>query len=165
MDDEAAKAIGVQLVARYAEVRSGPMRDDPICNEALGVDAIGFRAFGSMAIGVVITPWFMNLIVVGGARETAPPSPGGTLRVALPAGDAAFICGELDGIGPVYSCSLFSPMFGFVDMETARATAQAAMAALFDPTLMKEGAPARSAELDRRAVLRGAIKPGGEARP
>jgi [NiFe] hydrogenase assembly HybE family chaperone len=159
MDADAAGALGATLAARYAAIHAGPMRDMPVCNEALTVAPVGFRPFGDGAAGIVITPWFMNLVIVGAlARDVAA---GARRLVALPAGDVDFVAGMLDGFGPLLCCSIFSPMFDFPDMATADATAQEAMAALFDPALLDNAAPATARRLDRRALLLG----HREARP
>ena len=34
----------------------------PICNAALDVAAEGFRVHAGRAVGVVVTPWFMNFV-------------------------------------------------------------------------------------------------------
>jgi [NiFe] hydrogenase assembly HybE family chaperone len=154
MDDAAAKAIGERLAAYYAKVWAGPMRSVPICNDALAVEAIGFRAYGESAVGVVVTPWFMNLVIVADA-----PTSGASVRVALPAGDVECAPARLDGFPDMLSCSLFSPMSEFSDMGTARVAAGEAMRALFDPELLSEAekpAP-EPAALDRRALLRGRL--------
>ncbi len=153
MDDEAAKKIGEKLAALYAAVRAGSMRDMPICNDALGVEAIGFRAFGESAVGVVVTPWFMNLIV---APED-PLASSSPVRVALPAGDVECAPASLDGFGSILACSLFSPMFECSEMSAAREAAREAMKALFDPGLLDEQPAQKTPALDRRAVLRGRL--------
>ena len=41
------------------------MRDLPIYNDKVAIEAIGFRPFGEAELlGVVLTPWFMNLIML-----------------------------------------------------------------------------------------------------
>lgn len=146
MDDDAARALGDRLVARYLEISNGPMRDVPICNPALSVEAVGFRAQGDVAVGVVITPWFMNLLVL---QEPAPEQ-GRSYVISLPAGDVACVGGLLEGFGPLRACSLFSPMFDFADMEAARQVATETLALLLTPP-----APHEAPALDRRALLRG----------
>jgi [NiFe] hydrogenase assembly HybE family chaperone len=155
MDDDAARAIGDRLAARYVEIGDGPMRDVPICNSALAVEAIGFRAHGDAAVGVVVTPWFMNLLVLS---EPAPEQ-GRTYVVALPAGDVACVGGFLEAFGPLRACSLFSPMFDFADMDAARQVATETLALLFAPP-----APPEALALDRRALLRGKFSRPEEAR-
>jgi [NiFe] hydrogenase assembly HybE family chaperone len=56
----------------------------------------------------------------------------------FPAGVFEFIAGREDTLGEYLTCSLFSPMFEFADHETARLTAAAARAALFDATNLEQ---------------------------
>ncbi|WP_416798748.1 [NiFe]-hydrogenase assembly chaperone HybE [Ciceribacter azotifigens] len=154
-----AHQLGQRLEDCYRQVHVTAMADVPICNPALGVAATGFRTFGGRAFGIVTTPWFMNLVAVDlpdGAPPTAAVS-GTTLRVGLPAGEVEFITGELDGIGRIDSCSLFSPVFEFTTMEAALATAEGAMRALFDPSTL-EPPPAPPVAVNRRDLLRGQIR-------
>ncbi|WP_363345711.1 [NiFe]-hydrogenase assembly chaperone HybE [Methylocystis echinoides] len=164
MRDEAAQAIGARLASLYAEIRSGPMQGVSICNAALDVEAVGFRGFGERALGVIVTPWFMNLVLAAAPDSPQEGRPGGRLSITLPAGDVEFICGALEGFGVIYSCSLFSPMFGFADMAAARETAAAAISALFNPAMLDELGPA-PASVDRRALLRGQLVSAKEAPP
>ncbi len=50
----------------------------------------------------------------------------------FPAGVFEFIGGRDPALGDYQACSLFSPMFEFTDQHGARATALAALDALFD---------------------------------
>jgi [NiFe] hydrogenase assembly HybE family chaperone len=159
MDDDAARAIGEQLAARYREIDDGPMRDMPVCNPALRVEAVGFRAHDGAAVGIIVTPWFMNLVVADGR---ASPQ-GQSSVVALPAGDVACVGGNLEGFGPLRACSLFSPMFEFADADAARQVATETIALLFAPPAPEEGA-SEAPGLDRRALLRGRLATP-EARP
>ncbi|GLI92604.1 [NiFe]-hydrogenase assembly chaperone HybE [Methylocystis echinoides] len=153
MDDDAARAIGARLAEIYEGIWVGPMQDVPICNDALGVAAVGFRAHGDAAIGIVVTPWFMNLIVV---EEKAKGGMGQTVPAAVPAGDVDCVTGWLEGFGALRACSLFSPMFQFAQMAIAVDVAEAAMTAFFTPPPREErSAPAQS--LDRRALLKGRL--------
>ncbi len=161
MDDDAAREVGARLATLYAAVHRGPMRDAPICNDALNVEAIGFRAFEDRAVGVVVTPWFMNVVATGAKDFSA----GARQRLALPAGDVEFALSEMEGFGCILSCSLFSPMFDFADMTAAREVAREAMAALFNPALLDDSARKTASEMNRRALFRGAFGGREEAQP
>ncbi len=156
--DRDAAAWGDLLAASYREIGDRAMRDLPIYNGALGVEAIGFRPFNGTMVGIMVTPWFMNVVMPASAmRET---SSGATVRIRFPAGDIEFTLGEVGQMGRVASCSLFSPMFEFADMAAARATAEAALAELMLPDDSEEAvrrrAPATS-QIDRRNFLRGSL--------
>jgi [NiFe] hydrogenase assembly HybE family chaperone len=147
-----AQAIGEALAACYREIEATAMRDAPICNAALQVVAIGFRDFDGYAVGIVLTPWFLNLVVA--ELPSSAMLPIGALRLAFPAGAIDFTVTELAGFGRLASCSLFSPLFDFPDQETARAVSQAALDALFNLELHAANSESRRS-LDRRAFLSG----------
>lgn len=122
---------GLERVFRHIETER--MQGLPILNPALQVRAIGFQEWQGHCLGILITPWFMNLMLL--------PSEGDDwleLRIGdkqlhqLPSGPYEFILGEEPGVGRYQMCSLFSPVFEFADQETAEATAVAAMTALMD---------------------------------
>jgi len=130
-----APAIGQRLAAHYRLIAER-LADLPIVNPRLAVEAIGFRLHQGWAVGVMITPWFMNVVVAAlGEGPPLPPGlPGGGWQLLLPAGPIGLTIGELDGFGRIDAASLFSPMHAFPDPATARATAATAIAALFTPS-------------------------------
>lgn len=153
--EEEALAIGARLAAIYSDVYVRAMRDVPICNAALEVEAIGFRPYGALALGIVVTPWFMNLVLAPRKEGALPDAAHGATRaVSLPAGRVDFITGVLDGFGPIWTCSLFSPMSEFLDHAAASATAEASLEELLAAPAIVDP-PAAQAGLDRRALLRG----------
>ena len=163
-DFDPAQALGRRLEDRYRHIHATAMADVPICNPALGVAATGFRTYGGRAFGVVTTPWFMNLVAAD-LPDGAPSAPvvmGTTVKVGLPAGEVDFIAGELDAIGRIDSCSLFSPVFEFATMEAALETAEEVARAFFDPATL-EPPPAPPAPVNRRDLLRGRFRRPGEA--
>jgi [NiFe] hydrogenase assembly HybE family chaperone len=162
--DESLNESVKRLAARYREIAATTMADVPICNAALGVEALGFRRWSGRALGMVVTPWFLNLTVFDAPdAEPAPPaSTGATIPLALPAGEVQLIVGELPGFGRVDICSLFSPMFEFADMAAAVETAREALRALLAPPSPPPGQQPKPA-FDRRAFLRGALAPPGQA--
>lgn len=155
--DAAALEIAAALVARYGHIARTSMADVPICNPALGVAATGFRAYGGRAVGVVTTPWFMNLVAAGlPGSEIDPVAPGQSVRLGLPAGEVEFIVGELEGVGRIDSCSLFSPVFEFSSLDEACDVAGEIMRTFFDPQAL-EPPPQPSARPSRRDLLRGRV--------
>jgi [NiFe] hydrogenase assembly HybE family chaperone len=153
-----AHAVGEQLAALYRDIHRAAMSGVPICNEALEVEAIGFRSFGAYALGVVVTPWFANIIVAATATSPEPLPQASAIRLRFPAGDVDFQASELAGFGRIASCSLFSPMTEFVDQAAARSAAQAALDALFDPRLLdapEQKEQSRERGVDRRALFGG----------
>ncbi|MGY3361997.1 [NiFe] hydrogenase assembly HybE family chaperone [Bradyrhizobium sp. GM0.4] len=156
--DAGAEAWGELLAGSYREIGERAMRDLPIYNDALGVEAVGFRWFNGTTIGIMVTPWFMNVVIPASAiaRDTSGPS----LRIRLPAGDVEFTVSEVGQMGRIASCSLFSPMFQFADIVAARATAKATFAELMLPANSEEAVRRRepaTSPIDRGNFLRGVL--------
>ncbi len=126
------------------------MKGLPIYNPTLAVEAIGFREYEGRHVGVVVTPWFMNLTVVPSAADETVWVSGGTVRMTFPSGEYDVLVSELADFGLIGTCSLFSPMSEFADHEAAQVAAKAAADALFQP---EEPAPAPT--YSRRTLLGG----------
>jgi [NiFe] hydrogenase assembly HybE family chaperone len=116
------------LETTFEHIRSTRMVDVPILNEAIGVEAVGFREIDEGLLGVLVTPWFMNLMLlpIEAAAWEGQRAGEKTLHT-LPAGCYEFISGYEDGVGDYRMCSLFSPMFEFADHDAAVETAAAVM--------------------------------------
>ncbi|MGL9622912.1 [NiFe]-hydrogenase assembly chaperone HybE [Bradyrhizobium sp. U531] len=158
-DPEAdAVAWGALLAESYRDIGERAMRDLPIYNDALGVEAIGFRRFNGTIVGIMVTPWFMNVVMP--ASAVAQAMSGTTVQIRFPAGNIEFTISEVGQMGRIASCSLFSPMFQFTNMAAARATAEAAIAELMLAGDSEEAVRRRepaTTPIDRRNFLRGAL--------
>ncbi len=134
-----AESLSRKLEAVFAKIERERMRDVPILNPALSVACIGMRPFEDDWLSVLVTPWFINLIMLpgseGGAEAWGSEGAGTKLMRQFPAGGFEFICASEDGIGPYRLCSLFSPVLEFESQEAALATAEASLGALFDASL------------------------------
>src|SRR5689334_7918989 len=62
------------------------MADLPVYNPKLTVQTTEFRRHGSWCVGVVVTPWFMNVVAVPDDPAVLPP-PGTVVTVKLPVGE------------------------------------------------------------------------------
>jgi len=123
------------------------MRNTPLLNPALSVQAIGFGRVEDDWIGVLITPWFMNLVLLPSATGGWCRLPAGTqFKQEFPFGGFMFTVANEARLGVYAQCSLFSPMFQFQDQAAAVAAAQSALNALLTPP----SAPA----LSRRDLFR-----------
>jgi [NiFe] hydrogenase assembly HybE family chaperone len=137
--DEQVLALAERLEAHFEGVWRRSMADVPICNPALSVASVGFREWNGQALGIVVTPWFMNIVLAPLEGSTPVDGKSGDSKsVWLPAGKVDFLVNELDGFAPMLMCSLFSPMDDFRDHEAAVATATAAMDALLDRQLLTD---------------------------
>ncbi|MEM9168471.1 MAG: [NiFe]-hydrogenase assembly chaperone HybE [Pseudomonadota bacterium] len=105
----------------------------PVHNGALDIALVGFRPHGDAFVGVVTTPWCMNVASL--PQDPDAPAPGalGSKRQhAFPSGGYTFVLGRMEGVGFVETCSLFSPMDEFADHAATLAAAQAAVDGLFE---------------------------------
>jgi [NiFe] hydrogenase assembly HybE family chaperone len=103
----------------------------PIYNPTLAVEAVGFREYEGRQVGVIVTPWFMNLTILPSAADLTTWVDGGTARIAFPSGQYDFVVGDLHGIGLIGTCSLFSTMTEFTDHEAAQVAAKSVAEAVF----------------------------------
>lgn len=135
------------LVAEFKEIFHSKMRDVPIVNHALHVEAVGFRVHEGRLLGVLVSPWFMNLVLLPAEGEDwSDLHPGAKEIIAFPSGAYEFIHNVRGMVGGYKACSLFSPMADFASQMNAIAVAREVMAALFDPE--------NRAETDRAAEIR-----------
>ncbi|MEI4484771.1 [NiFe]-hydrogenase assembly chaperone HybE [Frigidibacter sp. MR17.14] len=137
------------LVADFTEVWHAKMRDVPIVNKALHVEAVGFCEHEGRLLGVLLSPWFMNLVLLPAEGEDwSELRPGAKEHIAFPSGAYEFIHNRRELVGGYKACSLFSPMEEFSSQMQALEVARAVMGALFDPE--------NRAETDRADEIRAA---------
>lgn len=143
------------LEAAFRRIEAETMADVPILNPALTVEAVGFTRRQDRWLGIVITPWFMNLVLVPGAAESwQSVAPGLRLFRKFPSGDFAFLGSNEPEVGEFQSCSLFSPMGQFASQAEAREVALAALAALQAEPVAAAPAPSKQAFEDpKQAAL------------
>ncbi len=119
------------LESAFRHIARSRMAGVPILHPSLAVQAVGFApqaqaGGGGLALGVLITPWFMNLVQLplhADAVLELPP-PGLSQALEIGAWRFDFFGGEEEGLGRYAAASLFSPMAEFVDQAAAVATAR-----------------------------------------
>ena len=165
-----ALAARVQALATvHHEIARTRMQGLPVLHPALQVQAVGFErqpGAPAWALGVLVTPWFMNLVRLPMPAEAAPPATESTAPAGLAVGCTAprdlgghrfdFIGGFEAGLGAFEAASLFSPMFQFADQAAAVATAQAVLQLLREPA----AAPAAEAATPPAPVPAGPARRG-----
>jgi len=151
------------LQRRFVEIDEG-MRDLAIYNPAVEVEAFGFERFDDdWLIGVLITPWFMNLVLLPVAvREIEPNRYGTAHGFELPSGERSFLYNGDTAVGQFWGHSLHSPMVDFSTQAQARDEARSQLSEAMKPAaeiICSTGETAGQARgLSRRALLRG--RPG-----
>jgi [NiFe] hydrogenase assembly HybE family chaperone len=131
----------------FRDILRDRMQGLPFINPALSVQAIGFRRWNGNDIGILLTPWFMNLMLLPSHAASGQWRRGSETTHGFPAGEFGFVIGEEPGVGLYQMCSLFSPVFDFPDQITAVAVAEEILDQLF-----REPQPAG---MSRRQLLRG----------
>jgi|APMI01.1.fsa_nt_gi [NiFe] hydrogenase assembly HybE family chaperone len=140
-----------RIEAHYRGVARGAMADVPLCNPQLTVRLVRLVDWEGMRVGVLVTPWAINLMLLPGEAGWTPAEPLSTQRWRFPSGDYAFIHAEDVGFGPYQMCSLFSPALEFDSMEVACETAAAALLALLRaPLALSDALPAAEPASRRR---------------
>ena len=154
------------LTAAFERVHHKRMAGLPILHPCLSVAVIGARQWRQDWLGMLLTPWCMNLVIVPGSASTFVAGPVGSKQlIEFPAGTFEFIASDEAGIGAFAACSMFSPMQTFADQAAAVATAEAIMVALFEPepdgaqggSQVDVAAASNGAGISRRDLLRGRV--------
>ncbi|NDY89806.1 [NiFe]-hydrogenase assembly chaperone HybE [Ideonella livida] len=154
------------MEAHYRHIATTRMAGMPLLHPGLRVQALGFELQPAMvqenerlpwACGVLVTPWFMNLVrlpllrqdavaaVTAGwlaAGERAWRRLGGHELDFIGAFEGSGMAGEL---GALEVCSLFSPMQGFADHGAAVATGLEVLRQLRQAPMAGAAAPATPA--------------------
>ena len=108
------------LVARFETIRRTRMLGLPFLNPALAVEAVGFRPLNKHQLGVLITPWFMNLVLLPTIDAGSIFSAGSKITIRLPSGPIEFTAAHDDELGTYLTAALFSSVSDLPDQETAR---------------------------------------------
>ena len=89
------------LAAHYEHIWQTRMCDLPFVNAELAVEVIGFTRQQGDWLGVVVTPWFINLFLVAGGGDLWGDIPAGERRyINLPCGALQFPADNDPDIGP-----------------------------------------------------------------
>ena len=141
------------LAVRFRDIGDRQMRDLPFYNADLEVEAFEFSRYGAdHLIGVLITPWFMNLVFLPLEPEMVDTNRYGKSRtLALPGGELRFLYGGDEVVGAFWAHSLHSPMQRFTSQAQARSEARTRLAAVLNVAHL-EG---RAVNPSRRAFLTG----------
>jgi [NiFe] hydrogenase assembly HybE family chaperone len=136
------------LQAVFAEIAGSRMAGLPLLNPRLQVEAIGFELLhapapaptgeppacsaalpcgGPCALGVLVTPWFMNLVCLPLLAQDLPAAVGQRQSRLIGGQQFDFLVAHEPALGSFGACSLFSPMQDFGDAAMARATALAVL--------------------------------------
>jgi [NiFe] hydrogenase assembly HybE family chaperone len=118
----------------FRHVHETRMKDIPILNPALQVQTVGFQHTENGCLGVLITPWFISLMLLPcEGDDWHDLTVGSTQTHYFPSGAFDFLLAYDVAIGRYQTCSLLSPVLEMEDQPAAVAFAEAALEALMDP--------------------------------
>ncbi len=144
------------LELAFKRIHQEQMAGIPLLNPMLKVQTIGFQEFQGRIIGVLITPWLMNLVMLPGEADDWSEMDLGVKQYhRFPSNTYKFVANEIEGMGKCQTHSLYSPMNEFVNQDHALAAAQG-----FLDTLMVEVAQPAEGQVD--GELLGRIMRGEE---
>ena len=149
-----AAAIAAQFEEAFERIRVTRMAGVPILNPALSVAMTDMRDWDTWHAGVLVTPWFINVVLIASGEEGEQPISGTKKLIHLPAGLFEFIRSDEEGLGGFWMCSLFSPALEFGDQETAMEVARASLASLMDE---EEGEEDAGDDADMARIWRGEL--------
>ncbi len=138
------------LVARYQAVYEERMRDLPIVNPRLSVEAIGFEQWEDKDLGVLITPWFMNLVLLPDAGKCIDLPQGERVECRFPSGPCELTVYHDEELGTYLAAVLFRTVADFPDQDVARAVAEEALARILADPPEEE-----TEKVSRRGLLTG----------
>ncbi len=111
----------------YSTIYREQMHDVPVVNPAIQVEAIGFSEWEGQWLGILLTPWFMNVLVipkVGSPWPELEMGKGKELMLSFPQGEYKFSARVDKGIGSYLCCSLISPVNDWKSHPEAKRTAE-----------------------------------------
>ncbi len=159
------------LAATFARIAATRMAGLPVVNPALGVAVPAMQAWQGEWLGVLLTPWAVNLVMLPGpGGRFRPIEVGGAQWWDFPSGRYEFLGNREDGLGHYQSCSLLSPAFEFACQADAEAFALAAFDALLAAPpqaphnaegVRLSGGSVIAQPVSRRDFLRGGLFGGG----
>jgi [NiFe] hydrogenase assembly HybE family chaperone len=147
-----------QIEYVFQRIEREQMQDIPLLNPALSVQTVGFQRYQGRSLGVLITPWMMNLLMFpADDEEWSELKLGDKQHHRLPANEYRFMVNEIDGIGICLTHSIYSPMGEFMNQEHAVAAADSFMRTLMVEVEEPDTDPHDEALLGR--ILRGEETP------
>jgi len=165
-----------QISDAFRRIEQNQMQGLPVCNEALTTELVGMRRFGDYWLGVLITPWTLQLLLLPASADAEVLEEGDHRSHAFPQGEVVFMASDNPDLGIYQSCALRSPLHDFPSQEVIRQTAGEVLDLLFQPPaeqpegqsvkvampgrldIEKESRPIQETRGSRRDFLRGRMR-------
>ncbi len=141
-----------RLVAYHREVLETRLAGLPILNPELEVEAVGFGKLAAHELGVLVTPWFINLVLLPGTDRWQDRAQGSRCNIELPGAKVDFTVSHDAELGTTLSAALFGTVTDFPDQAMAREVAAETLRLLLSEE--RAGDPGKQARVSRRQLLR-----------
>ena len=128
-----------KLVERFDYIGKERIQGLPIYNDKLAVEAVDFQPCEGGQIGVLITPWFVNvMLLLDDDKPWQFKELGEKVKFNLPTGEQEFTIGEEDAIGRYLFRSVVSPTHCYKSQPPAQSAARKALSQLMTPVQSKD---------------------------
>ncbi len=148
------QTVVLTLEHTFKNILQNQMQGIPILNPAIKVEAVGFHYHEGRILGVMITPWLMNVVMLPKSDEDwSQMELGNKQPHRFPSKTYKFMVNDIEGIGPCQTHSLYSPMREFASHAQAVRVAEQ-----FLDALMEEREPTEEDLVDEELlgrILRG----------
>ncbi|WP_455197391.1 [NiFe]-hydrogenase assembly chaperone HybE [Kaarinaea lacus] len=127
------------LVRRFQQIGVERIYGLPIYNDRLNVEAVDFQPCEGGLIGVLVTPWFLNIMLL--PDDTTPYQQqelGEKVKHQLESGEHEFVIGEDEEVGRYLFRTVTSPTNCYKRQVAAVASGQKALTALLTPPEKEE---------------------------
>lgn len=138
-----------ELVERFRLIHKERMQGLPIVHPDLEVEAVGFTPWEEHELGILIAPWFMNLVLLPCNTKFDGLPQGDEVEFRFPSGPCDFTVNQDEMLGTYLSAVLFRTVVNFPSQAFAREVALEAMQSLL--SLPSVDTP----RISRRDVLKG----------
>lgn len=154
------------LVNRFTQIGHERLEGLPVYNANLQVEAIDFQPCEHGLVGALVTPWFINILLLPGNVRTWRQHELGTKHTfELATGEQQFVLGDDEVVGRYFFRSVVSPPHCYKQQADARHAAQLALQKLLvveaEPeTQAVEFDPGTHKPAGRREFMRSIFKTG-----
>ena len=137
------------LVSRFQQIGAERIFGLPIYNDKLTVEAVDFQQCKGGLIGVLVTPWFMNVMLL--PKDASPyqhQQLGEKVKYQLESGEHEFVIGEDEEVGRYLFRTVTSPTHCYKKQVLAVNAGSKALAALLTPPEQEEEKPDNTQQVE-----------------
>ncbi|MBS9781269.1 MAG: [NiFe]-hydrogenase assembly chaperone HybE [Gammaproteobacteria bacterium] len=146
------------LQQRVTHIANNEMADLPLNRDGITVEALHFSRWQEGLLGILVTPWTMNLTYLPTVFQTQTQAIGTKQGYQFGDNHLEFITAYDEELGQYQVCSLESPIVSFSTQSEAQLIAKMIIDNLLNPQPASENTTKKSQQIiSRRAFLRGKL--------